>query len=224
MFARLSYLHGTPAAIDDLIAFTEQEVKPATDRLIGNLGLGMWVNRSTGDALVATAWADDATMRASEPAVTSFRTDAAAVMRGVASVERYQIVHVDTVQPNLVGDVLRVVRMHCDPAALDTHVAWSRQVLPALRSIPGYRSYVVATDRHSGAVLGLSTYSDGIAADVAFAATAPQRTAAVNRGISIEAVTTYEVAIVGIRPPLPQPAAGSAPRQRAIQLPAEAPV
>lgn len=222
MFARSSYLHGDADHIDELVEFVATEVKPATDRLIGNLGLAMWVNRSTGDAMVTTAWADDATMRASESAVTTLRAEGASLLRGKASVERHEILHVDAAAPDEVGDITRIVRMHCEPTTLDAHSSWSKQVLPAFRAVPGYRSYVVAADRSSGAVLGISTYADGVAADVAFSATTPQRTAAVNRGISILEVTTYEVAIVGIRGP--QPTTAKAPQQRAVELPSETPV
>ena len=219
MFARSSYLHGDPARIDELVDYVAGQVKPTTDVLIGNLGLGMWVNRATGDALITTVWADDATMRASEAAVTSLRSKGADVMRGIASVEREEILYADVAEPNEVGDVLRVVRMHSDPETLDAHLSWARQVLPDLAGVGGYRSSVVTTDRRAGTARWLSTYRDGIAADVAFSASAPHRTAAVNRGITIDEVAAYEVAIVGIR------GAGSpSPRPRAVQLPAEAPV
>jgi hypothetical protein len=182
----------------------------------------MWVNRSSGDALITTVWADDATMRASEAAVAGLRSESATVLDGVAAVERHQVLHVDAIAANEVGDATRIVRMRCASDLLDAHMLWSQQVLPALHAVSGYRSYVVAVDRTAGTVLGISTYADAQAADLAFTATAPQRTAVVARGTSIDEVTTYEVAIVGIR--APRVAAPAPLARRSLELAAESPV
>ena len=59
MFGRMSFVSGDATRIDDLITYVKTVVKPATDELAGNYGLGMWVNRDTGDALVMTVWEDE---------------------------------------------------------------------------------------------------------------------------------------------------------------------
>ena len=318
MFGRMSFVHGEPTRIDELIEFVTWTVKPATDRLAGNLGLGMWVNRSSGAALVMSVWSDEASLIASETAVTQLRDDGAAVMRGIATVERYETTLVDAVMPHKVGNVMRLVRMSCDPqdlddhtrwtrdnvlpvmrrvpgyispvvavhrgsgaalvmsvwsdeaslvasesavaqlrddgaavmkgmatveryetalvdavgphrlgnvtrlvrmscdrAALDEHLRWTRDnVVPILRRVPGYISHAVALDRGTGRAVSMSTYADGSDADIAYAATAPIRTAAANRGITILDLLQYEVALVGIR-------AVGMPVQRTIELPSE---
>jgi len=218
MFGRMSFVHGDPTRIDELIEFVTWTVKPATDRLAGNLGVGMWVNRSSGAALVMSVWADEASLIASETAVTQLRDDGAAVMRGIAAVERYEATLVDTVMPHQVGNVMRLVRMSCDPRDLDEHTRWTRDnVLPVMRRVPGYLSHVVAVHRSSGRAVSMSTYRDGSDADIAYAATAPIRTAAVNRGITIDDVLQYEVALVGIRAD-----ALAVPAQRTVVLPEDA--
>ena len=221
MFARLSFIHGEPSRLDELIEYVTWTVKPATDLLAGNLGLGMWVDRDSGAALVTTIWTDEQCLAASEAAVTQLRDDGAAVMRGVATVERYETVLVDALTAHRVGNVMRMIRMSADPAGLDEHTRWSRDnIVPVLRRVPGYLSYVVAVNRGAGRAIAMSTYRDGIDADIAYAATAPIRTAAVNRGITIDGVHQYEVALVGIRAPGP---AATAPTQapRTIELPME---
>src|SRR5438270_1607877 len=217
MFGRLSFVHGEPTRIDELVEFVTWTVKPTTDRLAGNLGLGMWVDRSSGGALVMSVWTDEASLIASEAAVTQLRDDGAAVMRGIAVVERYETTLVDAVSPHSVGNVMRMMRMSCEPGDLDEHTRWTRDnVLPVLRRVPGYLSHVVAVHRGTGRAVTMSTYRDGSDADIAYAATAPIRTAAVNRGITIDGVLQYEVALVGIR------AAGPpVPTQRTIELPTE---
>src|SRR6059058_5076184 len=111
MFGRMSFVHGDPARIDELVEFVTWTVKPATDALAGNLGLGMWVDRSSGAALVMSVWADEASMVASETVVSALRDDGAAVMRGVAIVERYETLLVDALMPHKVGNVMRMIRM-----------------------------------------------------------------------------------------------------------------
>lgn len=215
MFARMSFVHGEPARIDELIEFVTWTVKPATDRLAGNLGLGMWVNRGSGAALVMSVWSDEASLVASESAVAQLRDDGAAVMKGMATVERYETALVDAVGPHRLGNVTRLVRMSCDRAALDEHLRWTRDnVVPILRRVPGYISHAVALDRGTGRAVSMSTYADGSDADIAYAATAPIRTAAANRGITILDLLQYEVALVGIR-------AVGMPVQRTIELPSE---
>ena len=217
MFGRMSFIHGDPERIDELVEFVTWTVKPSTDCLAGNLGLGMWVDRSSGAAMVMSVWSDEESLIASEKAVTRLRDDGAAVMRGIATVERYETALMDAVSPHQVGNVMRMVRMGCEPKDLDEHVRWTRDnVLPVMRRVPGYLSHVVAVHRGSGRAVSMSTYRDGSDADIAYAATAPIRTAAVNRGITIDGVQQYEVALVGIRALAP-----SVPGQRTIELPTE---
>jgi hypothetical protein len=83
-----------------------------------------------------------------------------------------------------------------------------------MHRVPGYLSHVIAVHRGSGRAVSMSTYRDGSDADIAYAATAPIRTAAVNRGITIDGVQQYEVALVGIRA-----GTSSVPTQRTIELP-----
>jgi quinol monooxygenase YgiN len=219
MFGRMSFIHGDPSRVDELIEFVTWTVKPATDSLAGNLGLGMWVDRSSGAALVLSVWKDEASMVASETAVTALRDDGAAVIRGVAIVERYETLLTDMAMPHQAGNVMRMIRMAWDPSDIERHTAWSRDtIVPVLRRVPGYLSYVVAAHRGTGRAVAMSTYRDGTDADIAYAATAPIRTAAVNRGITIDGVQQYEVALVGIR------ATPSLPTQRTIELPTETPV
>ena len=217
MFVRMSLIHGEPTRLDELVEYVTWTVKPVTDLLAGNQGLGMWVDRSSGAALVMSVWSDEECMVASESAVTQLRDDGAAVMRGVAIVERYETLLLDALTPHQVGNVTRVTRMTAEPRDIDPHVTWSRQnVVPVLRRVPGYLSYVVAVNRGTGRIVAMATYRDGIDADIAYSATAPIRAATVNRGITIDGVHTYEVALVGIRAAQP-----AVPRPRTIELPME---
>src|SRR5438045_133535 len=108
MFARMSFIHGEPTRLDELVEYVTWTVKPVTDLLAGNLGLGMWVAHGSGAAMVMSVWSDEASMVASENAVTRLRDDGAAVMRGIAVVERYETVLVDALTPHRAGNVMRM--------------------------------------------------------------------------------------------------------------------
>lgn len=205
MFGRMSFLQGDPDRLDDLIAYARTVVKPATDQLGGNCGLGMWVNRDSGDAMVMTVWQDEACLDASERAVEKLRDEAAGIIGGdPATVERYETMLVDVTIPHQVGFGMRLVRMFSEPAQLDANTAWVRDtVLPQLRTFPGYVSYVASANRSSGAVATMATYQDFASTVASFAGTAGIRAAATERGVTIRDITNYEVAIVGIRAPIP---------------------
>lgn len=219
MFGRMSYLRGEPARIDELVDFVHWTVKPATDLLAGNLGLGMWVDRASGEALVTTVWTDAEAMSASELAATGLREEAAAVLQGDAMVERAQTLFVDADDAAQVGDVMQLLRIQGDTDGLQREAErLHAQFLPVLQQIPGYKSFVVAANARTRRLVTMTTFRQRVSCDVAVAATEPVRTAAVNRGARIDSITRYEVAIVGIRAPIPLPG------QRHVRLPAEAPV
>lgn len=201
MFARMSFLHGDPARLGELVDYVTWTVKPATDLRAGSRGVAMWVDRESGAALVVSVWSDETSMVASETPATQLRDDGAAVVRGIAIVERYETMLADVSTRPEVGNVMRLIRMSADPRDIDANVTWSRDsIVPVLRRVPGYLSYVVAASRGTGRAVSMSTYRDAGDAEIAYAATAPMRAAAVSRGITIDGVHTYEVALAGIRP------------------------
>jgi hypothetical protein len=214
MFSRMSFVAGDATRLDDLVTYVRTVVKPATDELPGNHGLGMWINRDTGEALVMAAWRDEASMIASESAVLKLRDDGAGVIGGAATVERYELMMVDATEPHQVGNMLRLTHLSCPPSHLADNLTWaSDAILPQLQAMPGYLSYAVFADRNTGAMVAGATYRDRASAVNAFAASAAVREGAVERGMTIEDVRHFEVAIVGIRA-----AATTIPAQRTIDL------
>jgi hypothetical protein len=213
MFGRLSYVEGDPGRIDDLIVYVRTVVKPATDELAGSHGLGMWVNRTTGSALIITGWDDVTSLFESEAAVIKLRDDAAGIIGGNAIVERYQVAFGDLAEPSETGDLTRLMRLQCEPSMLAANVEWAREnLIPALRAVPGYGSYVVSTDRQTGAMLSMTTFADIEAAEAGLAATEFARESSSKRGIHLLDIRDYEVAIAGIR------AIPTVPLQRSVDL------
>jgi heme-degrading monooxygenase HmoA len=55
-FVRVTSLDGDPAKVDEAIRHFETEVVPAVSQLAGSRAVVLFVDRSTGNALVATVW------------------------------------------------------------------------------------------------------------------------------------------------------------------------
>ena len=69
---------------------------------------------------------------------------------------------VDAVMPHKVGNVMRMIRMAWEPRDMEKHATWSRDtIVPVMRRVPGYLSYVVAANRGTGRAVAMSTYHDG---------------------------------------------------------------
>ncbi|MBV9870608.1 MAG: hypothetical protein JO214_08295 [Frankiaceae bacterium] len=210
----MSFVHGDPARVDDLIMYVRTVVKPAIDKLAGSQGLGMWVNRQTGECLVTSVWDTEAMMLASERDVERLRDAAAGIIGSTAIVERGEAVLLDEMGPNWVGNIMRLSMMRCEPAELDTHLEWAREhMLPTLRTLTGYRGHVIAIDRAAGLMMAHTTFTDRRCAAVALEATASLRESASARGLMLDNMVDYEIAIVGIRTPT-----AHLPAQRTVDL------
>jgi hypothetical protein len=112
---------------------------------------------------------------------------------------------------------MRLVRTHAEPAALADNLAWTRDtVVPLARAIDGYLSLVAGVDRATGAAMTSTTYRDAAAAQAELESMSHLEAAAIDRSIVIDSIVDYEVAIVGIRAPIPTPM--MMPAQRTVDL------
>ena len=78
---RLVRVKMDPAKVDEHIAFFRSDVLPELKAAPGFLAVRNMVDRSTGDGVVGTIWADEDSMRSSEAAADERRQQAAT--RGV---------------------------------------------------------------------------------------------------------------------------------------------
>jgi hypothetical protein len=220
MFVRLLQLSGDRGALDELTRFVSAQLQPALDDMAGSMGLAVWVDRYAGDAIVASVWSAEADMAASELTEAPLRAQAAKIMGCVADVERYEAALVDALRPVRAGNVMRLLRIQAAPAELLDHVAWSRlEVIPVLHRTPGYLSYFCGVDQGTGRAVAMSTYHDRTDADIALMTTATLRSAAADRGVTVEAMRDYEVVIADISitlPPLPSQRSGDSDRDNAV--------
>lgn len=202
MIGRFTSIQGDTAGIDDAIALVRDTILPHVDGLPGSHGLGMWVNRETGDVLVLSVWDSLAALEESEAAITPDREKAAALLGATAKVERFEPILVDQARANRPGDIMRLLRLQGDPSREAETTAFGRDtVVPILRAQPGYVSYVAAVNRITGAGVVHSTFDSKATSDAAAAATASIRDSIGEQGLEITGLSVYEVAIVGIHAP-----------------------
>jgi len=93
MYARVTFVPGSPDAADQGIATFRENVLPAIGEMGGTGGL-LLIDRASGKAMAITLWPDEEAMRASEERANELRRRAAEQMGAAAEeprVERYEV-------------------------------------------------------------------------------------------------------------------------------------
>jgi hypothetical protein len=196
-----------PARVEDGIAFVRDRVHPVVDSLPGSRGLGMWVNRETGQIMVHSEWEDRATLDASASQIAELRDEASRLM-GARSV-RVEIVELVVgwqAAADQPGYWARFVEMTVPVANLDKGIAMFRdEVLPATQQFPGVNTCVLLVNRETGLCFVSVTYRSRGEMEAARERALAVRSSAVDRlGANPPVVRELETTIVGIRPPEPR--------------------
>lgn len=204
MIGRVNILEADPSKIDEGIAFVRDRVQPLVDSLPGSRGLGMWVNRETGDVVVNTVWDDRAALEASESRVTGVRAEAAKVV-GATSVR------VELAEPAVVwqaaadqpGYWSRAVEMDVPTDRVDEAIALFRdEMLSKVQQIPGVNTVVYSANRDTGHTMLNVTYRSRAELDAGRETGNTLRASVVSRlGAGEPTVREMETTIVGIRGP-----------------------
>jgi heme-degrading monooxygenase HmoA len=99
-FARITSLDGDPAKVDEAIRHFETEVVPAVSQLGGFRAALLFVDRSTGKALVATVWSTKEDVEASANEASSISARALEVA-GASNprVETYEVAFAELLAP-----------------------------------------------------------------------------------------------------------------------------
>ncbi|GAC1345804.1 MAG: hypothetical protein NVSMB29_20130 [Candidatus Dormibacteria bacterium] len=203
MIGRASIVQGDPAKVDEVIVFVREQVQPVVDAQPGSYGLGLWVNRTTGEIVVESVWEDQSALDASEPHVTDLRAEAARRLGAdSARVELHEPALVWQAGPTEPGYWSRVVSVDVPLDRLQEAIERIRAALPTLQEFPDINTVVLLVNRESGHLVFNATYSSRVALESNAERGAGLRSSlAAGIGGSEPEVTEYEVAIVGIRPP-----------------------
>ncbi len=96
MHARLSFIEGSPDAIDAGVASFRDQVVPGV-RESGGTGALLLLDRESGKAIGVTLWQSEDAMRASEESANALRAQAAEEIHATTAprVERYEVAVVE---------------------------------------------------------------------------------------------------------------------------------
>ncbi|MGB8650736.1 MAG: antibiotic biosynthesis monooxygenase [Mycobacteriales bacterium] len=204
MIGRVNILQADPSKIDAGIAFVRDRIQPLVDSLPGSRGLGMWVNRETGDVVVNTVWDDRAALDASEGHVTEVRAEAAEIVGAkTVRVELGEPIVVWQAAADQPGYWSRSVEMDVPTDRIEEGIAVFRdELLPSVQQIPGVNTVVLSLNRDTGHTMLNVTYRSRAELDAARATADKLRAGIVSRfGAGEPTVRELETTIVGIRGP-----------------------
>lgn len=204
MFARITSMKGSPQRVDDAIAFVRSEVVPALSGLEGSRGLGMFVNRGSGDVVVTSAWTTASARASSAPRIANLRTQALEILAAEqATIEDFELAVIDRPRQAEPGFWQRTTRFSCSPADIDLAIdAFRSSALPSLELLDGFCSGVLLVDPTRGIGLASVVFdsADALAASRVASQSVRTTTLAKAHGVA-EDVTELEIAIAGLQPP-----------------------
>jgi len=163
MYARTATLRGHARAIDQAIAFVQDEWLPRTTGLDGCTGLSMLTGRRSGRCIVTTGWESEPARQASEEAMRPMRARLGKLLGAVPVVSPWEVAVMHRVRPAGEHPGCRVTWSALrDPATTDEDVATFRMAfLPRLEELAGFSSASLLVDRLAGRAVLTVNYVDG---------------------------------------------------------------
>ena len=162
MYARTTTVRGDPRAVDDGIAFIQNDVWPMVQRMDGCIGMSMLADREAGRCIVTSAWASEDAMRVSATEVQESRRQAAEVLRADAvDIAEWEIAVLHRSRP--AGDAACVRGTWLDVPAghVDEMVdSFRMSLLSRLEDLPGFCSVSLLVDRPGHRGVAAVTYED----------------------------------------------------------------
>lgn len=193
-----------PGKVDEVVAFVRDRVQPVLDRQAGSLGLSMNVDRESGRCTVTSAWADRASMHASERALAPLRDAAGRVAGGLPVTEEYELAVLHRRAQAEPGCWVRSTRVRLDPAQVDAAVALFRSTtVPQVAQLPGFRSVLLLVDRRTGSGVVSAVFDDRAALQASRAPAAQVREdSSAQTDAAVTDVVESEIVLAGLRLPL----------------------
>lgn len=211
MLGRAVIAQGSPAKVDEVVAFVRDRIQPLVDSLPGSHGLGMWANRETGQIVVNTVWEDEAALIASDEQLAAVRSEALELFG--APEPRIEILEPAVMfqnMPDQPGYWSRATETRTPVERMEENIGlFTSEVLPAIREIEGFNTVALMVNRREGRTVANVTYTSRAELDASRPRAARLRQESVTRlGAEVTGVMELEVAIVGIRPPIDLPSQG----------------
>jgi quinol monooxygenase YgiN len=169
MHARSTNIKGSPTKLDAGIAYVRDEVLPATQQTDGCIGLSMLADHESGRCIVATAWADEHTMRtnAAEDRTVQHRL-LHMLGGGHADVQEWEIAVLHRDRPAGDGAGAQVTWARITPNHLDDLLeAYRSNLMPKLQELPGFCSVSMLVDRRNSRTVSVTSFESRDAASLA---------------------------------------------------------
>ena len=204
MFVRATTINADPARLDEGIAFVRDSVVPAVNALDGNLGLSMFVDRSTGTTTVSTAWQTEKARADADVVLTPLRAKGTRILGGGTPVtELFELAVIDRLRPAEPGFCSRITRVTIDPANVEDAIdAYTSSTLHDLQLLEGYCSAVLLVDRARGLGIVSVTFDNRAHLEASRSqAEDIRRTGLAKAGAEVAEVRESEIVLAGIRLP-----------------------
>ena len=186
--------------IDAGVAYVRDKVIARLNEQRGYRGLTVSADRSGGILGILSLWETDADRQASESALTKSRQEGLEISGGTMTVENFEQIVVEVVEPPVVGSPLTVTRISMDPAKIDENLAYFKSdVLPRIKATPGFRAVRNMMNRQTGHGIVGVVWADKDARTAAAADAASRRDEATARGVSFDEVSNREIVLVDLR-------------------------
>jgi quinol monooxygenase YgiN len=168
MYARSTTAQGDPATLDEAIAFVGEKEFPAITGIPGCVGLSMLADRDTGRVIVSSAWADEASLKASAETVRPMQDRLMEMLKAEdALIQPWDIAVLHREHPSKDGARASVTWSRIAPDHMDTLLnAYRGSMLSRLQTLPGFCSLSLVVDRKQGRTVSVTSFESREALEV----------------------------------------------------------
>jgi hypothetical protein len=186
--------------IDGGIDFLREKVVPLLKEQKGYRGVNASADRSGGVVGILSLWDTQSDRDASESALAKVREESVDIVGGELTVETFEQLLADVVDPPGPGSALMVTRISMDPAKIDENLAFFKSdVLPRMKANPGFQAARNMIDRKTGNGLVGTAWANQDAMKTAAAEAQSRRQEGIARGVSFGDVSYREILFTDLR-------------------------
>ncbi|HUY66076.1 MAG TPA: hypothetical protein VMV06_04610 [Acidimicrobiales bacterium] len=185
--------------IDQGVDYVREEVVPTLNAQHGYRGLTVSADRSGGVLGVLSLWETEADREASESTLAKNRQEGLGIIGGEMSVEVFEQFLAEITERPIVGSPLMVTRISVEPTEIEENFEFFKsEVLPRIKSNPGFRSLRMMMNRQTGHGLVGVVWADKEAMETAAASAPSRRQPSIDRGVKFHGDSYREIAFVDL--------------------------
>lgn len=201
MYTRVVSFTGGTLDIEGAMTLLKEKVIPLLDQQDGYRGVSASVDRENNVFAVLSLW-DTAEQRdATDDVLAPVRAEAAEILGAEAKMEKFEeLVAEMGQQPPGPGSWLMVTPIRMDPSAIEDNLAFFKsEVLPHIKSTPGFRGLRNMINRETGEGIVGSAWDDQPAMERAAEEAVVRREAGRARGITFGDVSVREILLAQMK-------------------------